>query len=194
VAPYCTVDTLEAYLGRVLTDGESDGADAACLAATDWIDNYTGLSWQSGTITGEVHTVNGPMLALDFPPLTAITSITARGTYVGATVKTLVAGRDYDVLDAANGLLVLNQTDGDTLTVSYTRPVTVPASITQAANIIAAGYLVGASATNTRAAGLTELSAGSVTLKWQLSSDAQASIPAEAQALLAPYRSLAYFA
>jgi hypothetical protein len=33
-----------------------------------------------------------------------------------------------------------------------------------------------------------------VTLKWQLPADAAASVPAEAKALLAPYRALAWFA
>ena len=194
MAVYCDVTSLEAYLGRALSDGESDGATAACAASTDFIDQYTGRTWQSDTITGEVHTVNGPTLTLDLAPITAITAITARGAYVGATVRTLTAGQDYDLLDASAGLLGTNQSDGTLLTVSYTRPATVPPSITQAANIIAAAWLVGVGAIDTRAAGLTQLTAGSVTLKWQLGTDAQAAVPSEAKALLAPYRSLALFA
>jgi hypothetical protein len=194
VAPYATVATLEAYLGRELTDAESDGADAACAAATDFVDQYTRKTWQSATVTGELHTVTRNVVLLDLVPITAITSITARSPYVGAVVTTLAAGTDYELIDAASGTLLVNQPVGTILTVGYTRPATVPASITQAANIIAASWLVGVGSIDTRAAGLTQLTAGSVTLKWQLGTDAAASIPSEAKALLAPYRSAFAFA
>jgi hypothetical protein len=194
VALYATAATLEVYLGRPLSDAETDGAAAATAAATDFIDQYTGQTWQSATVTGEVHTLNGGVLVLDHAPMTAITAITGRAPYVGATVRAWAAGTDYDLIDAAGGVLLTNQADGTIVTVSYTRPATVPPSILQAANIIAAGYLVGAASFDSRTAGLTELSAGSVTLKWQLSSDAAAAVPAEAKALLAPYRALAWFA
>jgi hypothetical protein len=194
MAQYATVVSLEAYLGRALTDAESDGADAACAAATDLIDGYTGRTWQTATVTGELHTVLDKLVRLDSAPVSAITSVTSRYLTAGETPTTLVADVDYELLDATNGILLVNAYRGTTLTVAYTRPATVPPSITQAANIIAASWLVGVGAIDTRAAGLTQLTAGSVTLKWQLGTDAAASIPGEAKALLAPYRNAVLFA
>lgn len=194
MALYCSVASIEAYLGRALTDAESDGADAACAAATDFIDGYTRTTWQSATVTGELHTVESNLVRLDRKPVASITGVTSRYLVAGETPTTLTAGVDYELIDATNGILLVGAYRGTTLTVSYTTSATVPPAITQAANIIAASWLVGVGAIDTKAAGLTQLTAGSVTLKWELGTDAQAAIPSEAKALLAPYRPAIAFA
>lgn len=193
MAAYCTPESLELYLGRALTDAESDSAPGACLAATDFIDRYTGKSWQGTTIAGELQTVLGPTVRLDRTPVASVTSVTARSLTVGETPRVLVAGAGYELLDGPNGVLLVGEARGTILTVTYAVGAVVPAAISLAANIIAAAYAVGGSAAAGEGRGIQKLKAGSVELTYD-PIDAATSVPATAYELLAAYRPAFSFA
>jgi hypothetical protein len=202
MAAYCTPASLELYLGRALTDAESDSAIGACLAATDFIDRYTGSSWQGTTISGELQTVTGPTVRLDWRPVSAITSVTARSLVVGATPRSLVAGTDYELVDALNGVLLVNaaydvitttMSAGTVLTVTYVVGAVVPAAISLAANIIAAAYAVGGSAASGAGRGIQKLEAGSAKITYD-PIERTVAIPPTAYELLAAYRPAVLFA
>jgi hypothetical protein len=202
VAAYCTPESLELYLGRALTDAESDSATGACLAATDFIDRYTGRSWQGTTITGELQTVRGPTVRLDWRPVASVTSVTARSLTVGATARVLVAGTDYELLDPLNGILLVNAPydiittttiAGTVLAVTYVTGAVVPAAISLAANIIAAAYAVGGSAASGAGRGIQKLEAGSAKITYD-PIEKTVAIPPTAYELLAAYRPAVAFA
>lgn len=206
MAAYCTPESLELYLGRALTDAESDSAPGACLAATDFIDRYTGKSWQGTTVTGELQTVPassavwsgetgwyGRLVRLDWKPVVSVTSVTARGLVVGETPRVLVAGTGYELIDPLNGRLLVNESTGTVLTVTYVTGSTVPATISQAANIIAAAYAVAGSAAAGTDRGIQKLKAGSVEITYD-PVESVIAIPSTALELLSLHRPAVMFA
>lgn len=202
MAAYCTPESLELYLGRNLTDAESGSAPGACLASTDFIDRYTGKSWQGTTISGELQTVLGPTVRLDWRPVASVTSITARSLTVGAAARVLVAGTDYELLDPLNGILLVNAPydiitttaiTGTVLTVTYVTGAVVPAAISLAANIIAAAYAVGGSAASGAGRGIQKLEAGTAKITYD-PIEKTVAIPPTAYELLAAYRPAVAFA
>src|SRR5215211_5813885 len=84
-----------------------DAAAALVDAASRFIDNYTGLSWVGGTVTGEVQTVKSGRITLDQAPISGITSISVTVPYIGATPETLVAGTGYQILDPSRGVILV---------------------------------------------------------------------------------------
>lgn len=205
MAAYADAASLAIYLGRSLTAPETAAASSACAAATDYIDRYVGKSWQGTTISGEVQTVMGPTVRLDRVPVASITSATARPPLVGATPRMLVAGTDYELIDPLNGVLLVSgygyvdaviSTEGcvgTVLTITYVVGSPAPAAIQQAANIIAAQYLVSAPAASNQARGIQKLKAGSAEITYD-PIDTAISIPLPAQALLDAYRPAVSFA
>lgn len=186
VAAYCTPDSLALYLERDLSDGESDGAPAACLAATDYIDRVCRKSWQGLTVSGEIQKVYSPQVWLNLRPVASVTSVTARSIVLGETPTVLVAGTGYELLDAANGVLLVNEWAGTLLTVTYTVSSTIPAAISLAANIIAAAYAVSGPALSGQARGIQKLEAGTAKITYDPISTSTP-IPPMADALLDAY-------
>lgn len=193
MAAYCTPDSLESYLGRTLTDAESDSAVGACLGATAYIDAYTGRSWQAATVAGEIQQARDGMVSLDQRPVVTVTTVTKRGVYLGATPTTLTSPTGYEIINAAEGQLLVDAVDGDLITVTYTVAATAPDDVALAANIIAASYAVAGSAASGEGRGIHKLEAGSAKLTYD-PIDTSVSIPPTAYALLAKYRPSLSFA
>lgn len=184
---YADATSLALYLGRDLTAAEAASASAACAAATDYIDRYVGKSWQGVSVSGELQTVYAPTVRLDRAPVASVASVTARSLVVGETPRVLVAGTGYELIDTLNGMLLVNESEGTILTVSYVVGSPAPASIAQAANIIAAQFLVSAPAYSKQVRGIQKLKADSAEITYDPIETAL-SIPPTAQVLLDAYR------
>src|SRR4051794_21221350 len=96
---------IAAYLGVTLTGGQQTQAGIAAQAASDWIDQYKGRSWQAASpVTGEIQTVVGDSIWLDNRPIATVTSVETRQPVVGASWTALASGQ-YEIADAAAGQL-----------------------------------------------------------------------------------------
>jgi hypothetical protein len=187
VADYASAASLAAYLQRALTAAETASAAAACAAATDYIDGYTQRSWQSATVSGEIQVARDGLIRLDRRPIASVTSVAKRAAYLGASSTTLTSPSGYEIINAAEGQLLVNAVDGEIVTVTYTVSGGVPDDIALAANIIAASYLISAPASSLQARGIQKLKAGSAEITYD-PIDKDRPIPPTAYALLAPYR------
>lgn len=150
---YVTVDQIEAYLGVTFTPEQEAAAQLAADAATAFIDSYTGRTWQSTSpVTGELANVLPalPSCASAFGvvyllvrPVAALTSVALRTGYPNATTTPLDPSQ-YELLDPAHGLVTLTGAyayPGLLAVVDYTHADAVPADITLAATMIAAGVM-----------------------------------------------------
>lgn len=204
---YADATSLELYLGRDLTDAEALQATAVCDAATEQIEGYTGKTWQGTTITGEQHTVYGVTITLSRTPVASISSITLRYPSVGMTPVTLVAGTDYEILNAQTGQVLLasynldpiinasHYRQGSILTVNYTITVVVPASIALAANMLAAYLLLPTGGDENQQLGIKSYSVGQeLSVTYFDRNASSGSLPDGVKALLAPYRPRVVFA
>lgn len=191
MADYCSAASLATYLGRALTATETASAAAACAAATDFIDGYVGRTWQSTTVTGEIQQAKGGMVRLDRRPIVSVSSVTKRGVYLGASSTTLTSPSGYEVINAAEGQLLVNAVDGDMITVSYATSG-VPDDIALAANVLAAGYLISTPAASLQTRGIQKLKAGSAEITYD-PIDKSVSVPPAAYAILANYRAASAF-
>lgn len=109
---YTDAASVAAFLGVTLTAGQTAEATTEAAAASVTIDRRTGRSWGSTpptTITGEQHTLTGPSLYLRQPPVSAITLVTMRWQWAGAPLLTLLAGTDYELVDATLGIVVMRR-------------------------------------------------------------------------------------
>lgn len=142
MSAYTDSARIAAYLGATLTAGQEIQAGLAAAAASDWIDEYKGRSWQgSSPVTGEVHAVNGDRVYLDHRPITAMTTVEVRAAVIGASWTTLAAGQ-YEIADADAGILRLTGWGNYEARVAYTHTgTTAPPAIAFAATIIAGSLL-----------------------------------------------------
>lgn len=187
MADYCSAASLATYLGRALTATEAAAATAACAAATDFIDKYTGRTWQSTTVTDEIQQAVGGMIRLDRRPIVSVSAVAKRGVYLGASSTTLTSPSGYEVINPVEGQLLVNAVDGEIVTVSYTTTA-VPDDIVLAANVIAASYLISAPAASLQTRGIQKLKAGTAEITYD-PIDRSQPVPPTAYALLAAYRS-----
>jgi hypothetical protein len=144
---YTDPDLVAGHLRRTLDASERIRVVELAQAATEQIDAYCGRSWQGVATLDEAHVLGSlHHVLLVRRPVTAITRVRARTTAVGAPLSTLVAGVDYELIDARRGLVVVSEAWRDmVLLVDYTHPSTVPARVREAANVIvAAGLATGA--------------------------------------------------
>lgn len=103
---YSTATLVAQELGVDLTGPQLDQCADLISEAEGWIDQETGRSWlATSPTTSELHTISGPFVYLTNRPVSAITTVQVRPFGVGATWNTLVAGTDFELLDAANGIL-----------------------------------------------------------------------------------------
>ncbi len=141
---YTTPGAIGAWMGRVLTAEEYAYALTAADSATAFINGALARSWPgAGTITGELYPLLGSLLYLKHRPVTSITSITSRAPYVTSTARTLISGTDYRLLDAAQGIVLLQGCwqDGYQAAVTYIHTEAVPADVAEVARQLAAGIL-----------------------------------------------------
>lgn len=183
---YTDSSKIAAYLGVTLTAGQITQAGLAAQAASDWIDQYKGRSWQAATpVADELHTMTGDRVYLNNRPVTAVTSVKTRSSaFVGSGWTTLATGQ-YELLDAANGVLLIQgwSASSDALVqVSYAHTgTTAPPTIAFAATMIAASMLGPTLRPNT--SGLESVSVGQNDVSVTFSVD-YGSVPSEAMSLL----------
>lgn len=140
---YTDASKIAAYLGVTLTSAQQTQAGLAAQAATEWIDEFKGRSWQDddGSVTNEVQPVLGDVVFLDHKPIAAVSAVATRQPVVGASWNTLAAGQ-WEIADAAAGTLRLTGWGNYEARVSYTHTATsAPSQIAFAATIIAASLL-----------------------------------------------------
>ncbi len=188
--PYIDATDLETYLGRSLTVAEAAQAATVIGAAEEAIDRYTGRTWSGTSVVDERHTIYGQSVYLNRKPVAAISSLTLRSPEIGATAVAQMLGTGYELLDATRGLLLVQASRGTILTVTYTVTVSVPDSITLAAQMLAAGMLGSAAATANQAQGIKRYSVGGeLTVEYfDTAASTGASLPSGVRALLDAYR------
>lgn len=155
MAPYTTVDAIEAALGVTFTPEQAAQASQVVVAVTSFIDGYTGRSWQgTSPVAGELANVLPAGTAypaafgivyLAHRPAESVTAVVLRSGYPNAT-ETALTTDQFELIDGPAGLLTL--TGGysyaypDLLAVvDYTYADAVPADITLAATMIASGVM-----------------------------------------------------
>jgi hypothetical protein len=141
---YTDADTVALHLGRTLTVDQEAQVDALVPAATAWIDARTNRSWElTAPITGEAHALYGPCLYLKQAPVASVEAVSVRSLTPGATARTLTAGVDYELLDAATGLVLIGTyyTVDYRASVDYTPAVPLDGRIALAATMLVAAWL-----------------------------------------------------
>jgi hypothetical protein len=110
MAAYTDATKIAAYLGVTLTGPQQTQAGITAQAASDWIDQFKGRTWQAASpVSGEIQTVIGDMVWLNNRPVVAVTSVETRQPSIGAAWTALAAGQ-YELVDAAAGQLQLTPT------------------------------------------------------------------------------------
>lgn len=187
---YTDSNKIAAYLGKTLTSPQQTQAGVMADAATAWIENYLGLSWQTASpITNELHSIIGDRIYLSHRPVAAVSAVKTRGNYEDAAETTLTSSQ-YELLDATNGVLLIEGwSAGDGLAlVTYTHTMTtVPADVALAATMIAAAWMADALAPGT--AGVESLAVGQndIAIKF---TESRSDVPVAALVILNGYRSI----
>lgn len=186
MAAYTTPQSIADYLGLSISAAWTGQATTDAQVVSDWLDRYLGRSWQGSSPLTETHKLYGDRLWLT-RPVTAITSITARGEGPADTASdALVVDSAYRILDAATGEVAVSGYDGYRVTVVYTSAGVVPTPVALAATIWAAHLLF--PTLHPEAQGLARLRDD--TLQVDYAPD-PGDVPPQAKLLLGPYRNLA---
>lgn len=185
MAAYTDAAKIAAYLGVTLTSPQQAQAAIVAQAASDWIDQYKGRSWQiASPVTDERHEILGDRLYLNNRPVTAVSAVKTRSYYPDLGVTTLDAGQ-YELLDGPNGLLVISgwSRSGVLALVSYTHTATanVPSTIALAATLIAASWM--APTLSPQTAGVSQIAVGQNDINVKFS-EQRGDVPKEALTLL----------
>lgn len=187
---YATATQIAAYLGVTLTSPQQTQAGVVAQAASDWIDRYTGRSWQqTSPVTDERHDILGDRVYLSNRPVVSITSVKTRTYYADLGTVTLDAGQ-YELLDGAAGLLLVQGFARSELIalVSYTHTaVTPPSDVSLAATMIASAWLSQTLRPQTQ--GLDSVAVGQADIQVKFSARRD-DIPAAALSILASYRTV----
>ena len=161
---YTSVERVEHHSGRTFDDAQRAECSLLLPVAEAWIDGYTRRTWGTTTaIAGEPHRLEAPTWlrgagAVDvvydlsfYPPLTvrlrtrpvaSVEAVSVRTTAVGSTPLALVAGTQYELLDAEQGLLsVANGYGGWVAQVDYTPAVPVDPRVELAATKLCAAWM-----------------------------------------------------
>jgi hypothetical protein len=152
---YTTATLVAQEMGRDLTAPQLDQCADLIEAAEAFIDQQTGRSWlATSPTTAELHQPDGPVVYLKHRPVAAISSVSVRPLVVGGTDTVLVANTDYELIDATNGVLLINSLLGVTgdivrstlargslLKVTYTTVTPVPANVQRLTTELVANWL-----------------------------------------------------
>jgi hypothetical protein len=188
MAAYTDATKIAAYLGATLTAGQITQAGVLAQAASDWIDRYLGQSWQDdGTTADELHDPVGDTVYLNNRPVTAVSAVSTRQPIIGSS-WTLLDSDEYELRDAANGVLLMSgwALSGLDIKVSYTHTATTaPTPVGLAATMIASSWLAPTLAPQTN--GIEQIAVGQNDISVKFAAD-RGDVPAEAFNLLAPYR------
>jgi hypothetical protein len=171
---YTSLPLVADEVGDGLDDSLVEYCKTLIAQAEAYIDRFTGRAWLvPSPITDELHTVISPYLYLGVPPVTAITSFVIRRGTVGASETALTAGVQYELIDPAHGIVLVNATStsghnvaipsspfaGYIAKVSYTTATPVPGDIERAATLLVAQWLT--ARLNTDLRGVKSYSVGS---------------------------------
>ena len=186
---YTDANAIAGYLGLTLTSPQQTQATTLAAAATAWIDRYTGRSWQaSSPVTDELHELVGDTVYLTHRPVASVTTVKTRERYADAPTTTLDASQ-WELLDAANGVLLILGWAGvgrlALVTYTHTAPATLPDDVELAATMIAGAWLSQALRPSTE--GLEQISVGQndVSVKFAAS---RGDVPPAALSILNGYR------
>ena len=187
--PYTDAAAIAGYLGVTLTGAQETQAGVLANAATAWIDRYTGRSWQAASpVTDELHELVGDTVYLNARPVATVTSVKTRERFADAGTTTLDASQ-WELLDAANGVLLLLGWAGvgrlALVTYTHTAPASLPDDVELAATMIAAAWLGQALRPNTQGVESVSVAQNDISVKFAAS---RGSVPAEALAILNGYR------
>lgn len=206
---YTTAAKVANALGRTFSGGQSTQADLMIEAAESIIDRITGRSWMvASPITDELHVLDGPVgnrsdllvariaggegapaapVYLDHAPVTAVTAVKARTQGIGSAQTTLTAGTQYELLDAAQGIMMVAQPPGYIVKVSYTHSgPAVPADISHACAVLA-GHLM-TTYLNPQSATYRRISVGSGDVSVEFRDLDSNALPGVVREILAGYR------
>jgi hypothetical protein len=119
---YTTNALVASELGVTLTGPQATFCDVLIAEAEAWLDGETERTWLvTVPITSELAQVRADGIRLKARPVASVQSVTVFPAMAGSTSTTLVAGRDYALLDPTGGLLWLNGAyAGYLATVAYT--------------------------------------------------------------------------
>ena len=181
---YTNATNIANYLGVTLTAAQITQAGITAQAASDWIDQYKGRSWQDdGSVTDELHSPVGDKVYLNNRPVSAVSAVSTRQPIVGSDWS-LLDSDEYELIDAQNGVLLISgwAAPGLAVKASYTHSATsAPSTIALAATIIAAAWLAPTLAPQTN--GVSEISVGQNDVSVVFRED-RGDVPAEALTLL----------
>ena len=180
---YATITDVTTLVPSLSGTDAEDAAQAVLEGASDFVDRYTGRTWTSGTVTGEVLTVVRGEVRTRRPPITAITALSVRSPVVGASTEVLTAGIGYDLLDPSVGRIAVSYPDGYLATVSYTMAPVVPDDIKQATAMLSAHWARGA--VDASGSIFSKIKAGSAELTYREQTE---SLPMDVKAILDGYR------
>lgn len=182
---YCTTVDVADYLGVALTTAQDGQASALIEQAEIFIDGETNRAWLAGTQTDEEFYRPSHKIFVRYAPIASVSAVTSR-TDIGESETTLTAGVDYEIRDAAAGLIYLETPKTyDRIRVDYTPVATVPADIKLACAMIVANWLQPHLQPGTF--GLDSYSLPDLTVKFARS-HAQSAAPPAAAAILERYR------
>jgi hypothetical protein len=204
---YTDAQAVADYLGRDLTGLQFVQVDRLLPAADAWIAGYCGRAFGlSAAVTGERHTLYGPLLFLRNRPVASVQAVRSRPWGVAAVSTALVAAQTYELTDPGAGLLqVSSGYVGDVVEVDYTPGQTVPGDVAHAATLLVASWLQPTIEAEGVAGGASAQAVKSYTIGQELTvaydtasaaaAGAQtAGVPDDVLTLLAPYRRLLVFA
>lgn len=189
---YTDATKIAAYLGVTLTAPQIVQAGVLAQAASDWIDRYTGKTWQATSpVTDEMHTLARDRVYLNSRPVATITTVKTRAAaFVGFGWTTLAASQ-YELLDGANGVLLIrgwSASSDELVQVTYTHTTNpAPSVIGLAASMIAAAWLSQSMRPNTQGVDSISVGQGDIQVKFAAS---RGNVPQEALAILNGYRSV----
>ena len=187
---YCSLADVTTLMGDSMSAEAEDAAAALLEGASDFVDRYTGRSFTSGTVTGEVHPVYRGQITLDTSPIASITTLTVTSPYIGAVPVTMLADTGYQILDASRGLVLVAGSDNDRATVTYVTALgAVPDDIKTATAMLVAYW--SRSATDATALIFSKIKAGSAELTYR---EVTQEVPFDVKAILDGYRPAFAFA
>jgi hypothetical protein len=161
---YTTKALVAAELGVTFSGAQDGQCDGLIEEVEDFIDHETGRSWIVASPVTEVLTVpDSGVLYLTNRPVTAITSVSVRSASIGAAASLLVAGTTYELLSAAEGVLLVSTEPDYVATVIYTHTnaaAVLPGDIQRAATLLVAAWMA-RRVLSPGTAGLDSLSLGS---------------------------------
>lgn len=146
---YCTAADVAAQMQVTFTSPQSTLCTTLIEQAEVAIDHYCNRGWLMGEQTLESFRYPGATVCLKYFPVDTITAVKGRCGGMGGTEEDLVEGTDYEVEDAAAGIIRLGISYFERVRVTYTPDNTVPLDLKRAITELVAAWMQPALATTT---------------------------------------------